>query len=161
MRAIVFVLAIVVCPAVSAAEAFSAHTLEGESVRLSEFFEPSKWTLVMIWTTYCKVCAEQFPAIDALHRAHYDKTLKVVGIAVDGLPQRAVIAAELGRRKATFDSLVGEIADISASVERATGEAMSGTPTYLLFNAEGEVAARINGPLQIEAVERYITINAP
>ena len=140
-----------------ATEVFKAQTLDGESVRLSEYFEPHKWTLVMIWTTYCKVCAGQFPAIEALHRKHIDKTLNVVGVAVDGFEYRDRVTATLQQRHSTFTVLVGEIADIAASVERATAEPFSGTPTYLLFNVEGELAARISGPLETSAIERYIS----
>jgi len=101
-----------------ATEVFKAQTLDGESVRLSEYFEPHKWTMVMIWDR---------------------------------------VTATLQQRHSTFTVLVGEIADIAASVERATAEPFSGTPTYLLFNVEGELAARISGPLETSAIERYIS----
>ncbi len=143
----------------SASEMFSAYTVDNESVRLSEYFEPQKWTLVVFWTTYCKVCARQFPIIESLHQKYYPDRLKVVGIALDGREARATVAAEIARRGVSFDSLVGDSAELANSFERATGEPFSGTPTYLLFDPQGEPAARISGPLQPEAIEHYLQDN--
>jgi thiol-disulfide isomerase/thioredoxin len=142
-------------PAIAAGD-FAAQTLDGEAVRLSDFFEPHKLTLVMIWTTYCTVCAEQFPILESLHQQYHGSELKVVAVAVDGSGASATVRAELQQRRATFDSLISEIAHVSASLELATGKPFSGTPTYLLFNQAGELAGHISGPLHREAIEHYI-----
>ena len=126
---------------------------------LSEFFEPGKWTLVMMWTTYCGVCKQQFPIISAFHDQHRDTDVKVVGIALDGYPHVDKIRAYVADNQLSFDSLMGELSEISPGVEEATGERFSGTPTYLLFDTQGQVSALKVGPVQIDEIERFIQEN--
>ena len=55
---ILMVVAIVVASNNAAARAsdFKVQTLDGDEVPLSNYFEPGKWTMVMLWTTYCRTC---------------------------------------------------------------------------------------------------------
>ncbi|MGR8920223.1 MAG: TlpA family protein disulfide reductase [Gammaproteobacteria bacterium] len=140
----------------AAQSSFGTRTLDGEPVRLSAYFEPGKWTLVMIWTTYCPVCAEQFPVVARLHRDNHARRLKVVAMAADGLGARAAVAAEMAARAPGFDTLVSDAAEIAVGLRETTGEPLGGTPTYLLYDPAGSLAARIDGPLEAAAIERYI-----
>jgi len=135
-------------------------TLDGERARLADYFEPGRRTLVMIWTTYCEVCAREFPRIEALHRAHEDRDLKVLGLAADGPRARDAVRRTLAARAASFNSVVAERAEIAASYHRYTGATFAGTPTYLLFDESGELAAHLTGPLDIAALERELDADA-
>jgi len=142
--------------AVQATTTIDAITLDGEAVRLTDYFEDGRWTLVMVWTTYCAVCTREFPVVDALHRAHQDDALKVLGLAVDGKTERQAVAAVMAERDPAFDTLVADAEEVVAGYRRLTGETFDGTPTYLLFDNEGELAAHMSGPLETTAVERFV-----
>ncbi|MEQ8661672.1 MAG: TlpA disulfide reductase family protein [Gammaproteobacteria bacterium] len=145
-----------VSPALPAAGVLEVSTLEGEHARLSDYLERGRHTLVMVWTTYCTVCASEFPRIDALHRAHHDDGLKVLGVAVDGLAARASVQAALDARGASFPSVLIERAELAAGFHRYTGETFRGTPTYLLFDGAGELAGHHVGRLDVDAVARLL-----
>jgi len=134
----------------------SAVTLDGEPVRLADYFGPQRWTLVMVWTTYCAVCEREFPIVGDLHRRHRDDDFKVLGLALDGSAARAQVARTLAARAPGFDSLVAEPEELAASYQRLTGETFDGTPTYLLFDGNGELAAHMSGPLEIAEVEYFV-----
>ena len=144
---------------VESAGTIKVRTLEGHPAMLSEFFEPGKWTLVMIWTTYCGVCKQQFPMISAFHDAHHDTDVKVVGIALDGFHYVDEIQAYLAQWQLSFDSLIGELSEISPGVEEATGQRFSGTPTYLLFDTQGQISALKVGPIKVDEIQRFIHDN--
>ncbi len=135
------------------------RTLDGHPAMLTEFFEPGKWTLVMIWTTYCGVCKQQFPMINAFHAEHHDKDAKVVGIALDGYHYVDAIRAAVAESQLSFNSLMGELSEIAPGVEEATGEEFSGTPTYLLFDTQGQPSALKVGPMKVDEIERFIQDN--
>lgn len=135
------------------------RTLDGHPAMLSEYFEPGKWTLVMIWTTYCGVCKQQFPMISAFHDAHHDTDIKVVGIALDGFQYVDAIQAYVTESQLSFDSLVGELFEISPGVEEATGQRFDGTPTYLLFDTRGQISALKVGPIKVDEIQRFIQDN--
>lgn len=148
-------------PPASATGVLEVSTLDGERARLADYFEPGRRTLVMIWTTYCEVCAREFPRIEALHQAHEDKDLKVLGLAADGPRARDAVRRTLNERAASFDSVVAERAEIAAGYHRYTGKTFAGTPTYLLFDESGELTAHLTGPLDIAALERELGAGSP
>lgn len=154
--ALIMALGLALPSAVGASTTIDAITLDGEPVRLTDYFDARKWTLVMVWTTYCAVCEREFPIVAALHDAHRNDDFKVLGLSVDGEAAVERVAATLAERRPGFNSLVAEPAEVAAGYRRLTGESFDGTPTYLLFDAEGELAAHMSGPLDTAAVEQFI-----
>ena len=144
-----------------AATTIRAQTLDGEPVRLDDYFARGRWTLVVVWTTYCPVCAGEFDTLARLQAAHAASELEVLGVAIDGVAARGTVAGTLAERHARFESLVGEPTEIAAGFERLTGTPFLGTPTYLLFDGDGELAARKNGPLDRAELERFLARHHP
>jgi thiol-disulfide isomerase/thioredoxin len=154
-----FTVAVLIAQSAGATGDMKIRTLDGQNAMLSEYFEPGKWTLVMIWTTYCGVCAQQFPLISAFHSKHRDSDLKVVGISLDGFRYADQVRAYMTQRAPAFDSLIGEVAEIAPSFRETTGEAFNGTPTYLLFDPKGQISGQKAGPIETEEIERFIRDN--
>ena len=140
----------------SAAGTIKVQTLDGSSAMLSEFFEPQKWTLVMVWTTYCGVCREQYPKVAAFHDAHHDTDVKVVGISLDGFDRVDAVRAYIAERPQSFNSVIADLAEVASGYQRSTGEPFAGTPTYMLFSPQGELLGHIVGPTKMEAIEKFI-----
>lgn len=130
--------------------------LDGSDTTLADQIMSDRWTLVMMWTTYCGVCKRQYPVISAFHDAHKNGDAGVVGIALDGYDEIDAVRAYVARKPFSFPSVVGEVEIVSGAFEAATGEDFTGTPTYLLFNPERQLVAAKSGELTREALERFM-----
>jgi peroxiredoxin len=135
-------------------------TLDGRTTTLPEHFDQGKWTLVMVWSTYCRICRTEYPGMSDFHDRHKDTDAKVLGISVDGYDQIEYVREYVKNSPMTFDSLIGEPITIASIYKAATEEPFTGTPTYLMFNPKGELVAHNPGQLRVEAIETYIRENA-
>lgn len=63
------------------APAYSAMTLDGDSVSLAAL--RGEVVLLNVWATWCAPCRKEIPELQALHEAHADEGLRVVGVTVD------------------------------------------------------------------------------
>ena len=149
-------LAGLVLPLAAAAGGVPVQTLDGRHAGLGEFVSKDKWTLVTVWTTYCGVCRGQYPLISAFHAQHKDKDAVVLGIALDGYDQADKIKAYQALHAQNFPSVMTSAEDFADKYQRTTGATFTGTPTYLLFDPEGDLRAFLDGPITIAAVEKFI-----
>ncbi len=133
--------------------------VDGTVVDLDEYKGDGKWLLVMLWATTCHICEEQKPEISDFHSRHKDIDARVLGIALDGMSEVEAIKENMKRHKTSFPSLVGNIAIVASHYQALTQENLRGTPTYLLFNPEGELVGNNPGPLRAEALESFIAKN--
>lgn len=158
---LVFVALVAIHPdACARASDFQVRMLDGASVPLSHFFEPGKWTMVMMWTTYCGICRSQYPAVSAFHDKHKDTDAKVIGVSLDGYAEVGKVRDYIARKPMTFDSTIAEIEAIESAYKAITEESFTGTPTYLMFNPAGDLVAHVPGTLTVEDVERFIAENS-
>ena len=118
-----------------------------------------KWTLVMIWATHCHICKEQKPLISAFHEAHKDLDAHVYGVALDGPSALPSVRQYMKSHRVLFPTYVGDIGSIAASYQALTDEPFRGTPTYLLFNPDGELMGNNPGPISIAALEQFMARN--
>jgi thiol-disulfide isomerase/thioredoxin len=139
---------------------FEVRTLDGESVPLSRYFEPGKWTMVMMWTTYCGACRSQYPAVSAFHDKHRDTDAKVIGMSLDGFAEVEKVRAYIADKPMTFESSIVEVEALRSAYKALTEESFTGTPTYLMFNPAGDLVAHVPGLIAVEDVERYIAENS-
>jgi len=132
------------------------QTLDGRQAGLGEFLSKDKWTVVMVWTTYCGACRKQYPLISEFHRKHKDKDATVLGISLDGYGQGEKIKAYQAAHAQNFPSVIADSDDFIDKYQRTTGEPFTGTPTYLLFDGKGGLRAYIDGLISIADIEGYI-----
>jgi len=129
---------------------------EGSPSPLSDTFGSGKWTLVMIWSTDCHLCEEQKPKISAFFDKHKSGNIDVFGIALDGRKNLDDVQDYLSKNQPTFPNYVGEFPIVAANYQALTEEPLRGTPTYLLFNPEGELKGNNPGPVSPAAIEGFI-----
>jgi thiol-disulfide isomerase/thioredoxin len=132
------------------------QTLEGRHAGLGEFLAKDKWTLVMVWTTYCGACRKQYPLISEFHARHKDKDAAVLGVSLDGFDQGEKIKAYQTAHQQNFPSVMADSDQFIEKYQRTTGEKFTGTPTYLLYDAKGGLRAYIDGLVSIADIENYI-----
>ncbi len=145
----------------SQAAGIRLRTLDGADTTLAEQVPAGRWTLAMLYTTYCGVCRGEYPVISAFHDAHEARDASVIGIALDGYAAIDTVRSYVAKKPFTFPSVVGEPAVVGAAFEAATGEAFTGTPSYLLFNPARQLVAAHSGTLARQALEDFLARPAP
>ena len=129
---------------------------DGSPTSLDSLTGNGKWTLVMIWATNCHICKIQKPEMSAFHNERKDVDAHIVGIALDGPKHVDIINQYIEDNNVSFPTFVGDTAIIASHYFGMTEENLRGTPTYLLFNPEGELLANNPGLLTVEALENFI-----
>jgi peroxiredoxin len=141
---------------VSTAQDLNLKTLEGNATNLSSQLSKTMWTLVMVWTTYCGECAKQYNEISAFHQSNKKSRLQVVGVSLDGLNQKTKVRRYALIKNHTFPSVLAESDNFANKYTELTGATFTGTPTYMLFDRERSIQAYMDGPISIDALERFI-----
>ena len=159
--AIAVLILIISVDAFARASDMQVKSLTGESVALSSYFEPGKWTLVMLWTTYCGTCRSQYPVVSEFHNKHKDSDAKVIGISLDGIGVIDKVRAYIHEKPMTFDSAVLDVDEFRPAYKALTEESFTGTPTYLMFDPDGALVAHVPGLITVEGVEQFIAENSP
>ncbi len=159
LLSVLFALLLVSSDAAARASGFEVRTLDGAVVPLSTYFEPGKWTMVMLWTTYCGTCRSQYPVISEFHDKHKDTDAKVIGVSLDGFVEVDRVRAYIASKPMAFNSTIAEVAALRPAYKAITEEPFTGTPTYLMFDPNGALVAHVQGPLAIEDVENFIAEN--
>lgn len=143
-------------PAASFANGIAVQTLNGEASQFGEHIAKGKWTLVMVWTTYCGVCREEYPKISAFHEKYKANKAVVLGIALDGFGAGDAVARYREKQNHTFPSLLANADEFAEPYEKTTGTNFSGTPTYLIFDEQQRLQAFKNGKLDIRELESFM-----
>jgi len=120
-----------------------------------------KWTLVMLWSTDCHICTLQKPEISAFYDKYKSTTVDVFGIALDGARRMDAVKNYLAEHQPTFPNYVGDYQMVALNYQSLTEENLRGTPTYLLFDPNGELKGNNPGPVTPSAIERFIAKNTP
>ena len=132
------------------------RTLDGKITTLSQHFEEGKWTLVMLWTTNCGICQREYPIISEFHDKHKNNDAKVLGVSLDGYSNLKQITAHINEMPMTFENLIGEISVVAFNYEASTEEPLRGTPTFMMFDPQGQLVGHNPGPVKVEALEKFI-----
>ena len=148
-------------PLAAAGAGVPVQTLDGKRSSLGEHLSAGKWTLIMVWTTYCHVCRKEYPWVSAFHRDHEAKDAVVLGVSLDGYDQAEKVKAYQAKQAHSFPSVMTAAEDFSDKYARTTGEAFTGTPTYLLFDPKGKLHAFIGAPATRAAVEKAMAKSDP
>lgn len=135
------------------------RTIDGKFTTLSQHFEEGKWTLVMLWTTNCGVCIREYPIMSKFHDNHKDIDAKVIGVSLDGYSQLDSITNHIDEMPMSFDNLIGELTVVAFNYEAFTEESLLGTPTYMMFNPQGQLVGHNPGPVKLETLENFIKDN--
>lgn len=152
-----FVAGCVFVTATAQAEGIRLKTLDGAATTLADQVEAGRWTLMMIWTTYCGVCRRQYPIIADFHTRHHGKDASVVGLSVDGYDAIDTVRAYVAEKAFPYPTVVGEPDIVGPAYEKATGGPFTGTPSYLLFDPARRLVAAKSGEVTLATLENFIT----
>ncbi|MFA6061139.1 MAG: TlpA disulfide reductase family protein [Gallionella sp.] len=143
-----FCLGLLLCLPLSAlAEDFVLQDMQGKTQRLSDY--RGKWVLVNFWATWCPPCLNELPELDALHKAHKDKDLVVIGIAMEYASAK-VVSNFLKKHNLSYPIVLG-----NSKIQRQIGD-IEVLPTSYLYSPTGEKVSYQAGEVTREMIESYI-----
>jgi thiol-disulfide isomerase/thioredoxin len=132
--------------AAASADSFVFKDMQGQTQRLSDY--RGKWVLVNFWATWCPPCLEEIPDLMALHEAHKESDLMVIGVALDST--RESVVEFVAKKKIDYPIVFGNY-DLAAQV----GE-VDGLPTSYLYDPTGKLVSYQQGMVTKANVETYI-----
>ncbi len=129
------------------ADEFAFKDTRGQVQRLSDY--RGKWVLVNFWATWCTPCLEEIPELIALHNAHKNKDLVVLGVALEYASPKSVMDFA-ARRGISYPVILGDY-----QMATQVGEVET-LPTTVLFDPSGKPAAYQEGAITRTMIEKYI-----
>ena len=128
------------------AKDFVFKDTQGQMQRLSDY--RGKWVLVNFWATWCPPCLAEVPDLIALHNAHKDKDLVVIGISMDST--REAVKKFVTKHGITYPIVVGDY-----KMAEQIGD-VQGLPTSYLFDPDGKAVVAHVGTVTQASLEEYI-----
>lgn len=107
------------CGAASGARAsspapdFSLPTLDGKTVRLSDYAGKSV-VLIDFWSTTCDPCLAEMPHLVELYKKHRDRGFVVLAVSLDGPESRAQVSSTVHDKGMIFPVLLDEETTVTA-----------------------------------------------
>ncbi|SFM34327.1 thiol-disulfide oxidoreductase ResA [Salibacterium qingdaonense] len=125
---------------------FELETLEGETVRLSDY--KGEGVFLNFWATYCKPCEEEMPYIERQSKIFEDRGVQV-------------LAVNVGETEVTTRGFV-ERKNMTFPIPMDTGEALLNTygigpiPVTFLIDENGYVVDRITAGMSEQEINGYM-----
>jgi peroxiredoxin len=132
----------------------SLHDLDGRERNVNEFIGHAKWTIVVAWTHDCRICDREIGEMASLHDARKDKDAIVLGVTLDGTENLNEARAFVKRHKLPFTNLIAEPSQ--EIMEKFGAGRFVGTPTYYIYDPQGEIVGQNIGPLTRTEVEDFL-----
>lgn len=126
---------------------FTWKDIQGRSQNLADY--RGKWVLVNFWATWCSPCLTEIPDLIALHKAHKDKNLVVIGVVLDYASPRIVLDF-VKQHAISYPVVLGNY-----KMARQIGK-VDVLPTTYLFDPKGKLVSYHAGLISREDVEEYI-----
>lgn len=136
--------------------AFLLQSMDGQRVNLTDYIADDRWTLMMFWATDCVACEEQKPALEAFHRQNSDSLATVIGVATDGIEFRQEIEKLNNLHRPSYPNLMAFSDVFHRQYKEMSGRDFRITPTFLVFDSNGELNGAVYGYLNFDELQQHI-----
>ena len=131
--------------------------LKGNKDSITNHIGKDKWTIVEVWSSDCQACRMHMPEM-----VEFDGKLKnarILGVSLDG--QDGIENAEdfIAEFDVKFTNIITNPIEMSIWMQQSIGEALRGTPTFILFDPKGMLVAAQPGIVSVSALEKFIMDN--
>jgi len=133
------------------------HSIANKDISLNEIVDDGKYTLVMIWSTDCAACEEQKPMIQDFHSDYNDSNASVIGIANDGMSLLDEINVLIDKHSPTYPNYVASPDTFFSEFEIATGRKFRATPTYIMFDPQGQILGVAVGQITRDTLDKIVS----
>lgn len=116
---------------------FTAQTIDGEEIRLSDF-KRHKAVIVDVWATWCPPCQREMPLLEQIYQK-YGKKLEIIAVSVDKPTDIDKIRKFISDKKITFKIIHDTNGDIS---RKFPSQAI---PFLTVINKDGQVVKTFIG----------------
>ena len=123
---------------------FNLQTLNGESLRLSDF--RGQPVLINLWASWCPPCRAEMPAMQSVYETYKDQGFVILAVNATNQDSKADAAAFVAEYQLTFPVLL----DINGEVSQAYQ--LRSLPTSFFVNREGIITEVIIGGPMAEAL---------
>lgn len=120
------------------APAYSADTLDGQTVQLAQFIGEQA-VLVNLWATWCGPCRKEIPALQKLHEQYGQQGLKVIGVSIDGKGEAGQVRRYTEQAGVTY-TILYDPGDRFTSAFQTIG-----VPETFLIDKDGKLTYRWRG----------------
>jgi peroxiredoxin len=127
---------------------FELKTLEGQTIRLSDF--KGQPVLVNFWATWCGPCRAEFPDFQKAWVDNADK-LAIIAVNHTTLDQREQIKPFLDEFGVTFEVVLDETGDTAKAYR------ILGMPTSIFIDRNGIVNEVFTGPINKSYIESKLS----
>jgi len=131
-------------------------SLDGKPEKMESHTGNGRWLVVMIWASDCHICNTEAKTYDQFYRSRHDTSVSVLGISIDGEEKNAAARQFVNRHKLSFPNLIGEPGMVGLYFSALTKESLRGTPTFMVFDPNGDLAAVQAGAVPPESIDRFI-----
>ena len=121
---------------------YRVSTLDGDSVRLSEFRGDP--VLLNFWATWCAPCRHETPFLQSIHERFRDRGLQVVGVSMDSPGSMEDIRDFLDEMGVTYEILHDAR---QRGMDRCS---LMGLPATFVLDEEGRIRFARIGPVSEE-----------
>lgn len=87
---------------------FSLPSIDGQTVRLSDYLDGKHVVLLNFWSTTCEPCMTEMPHLVDLYKAKKDQGFLVLAISLDGPESRAQVSSTVHDKEMIFPVLLDE-----------------------------------------------------
>lgn len=128
--------------------------MQGQQQNVNQFIGKGDWTVVMIWAHDCHICNQEVQGLNFFHDEHKNKGIKVLGVSVDGWANHKKAQGFVNNHELDFANVI--IEPKQSLMIKFGGGKFVGTPTFYIFNRQGELLARNIGPISGEEIYKFI-----
>jgi peroxiredoxin len=129
------------------ADEFTLEDIQGKTHRLADY--RGKWVLVNFWATWCPPCLDEIPGLISLNKAHQDKDLQVIGIAMDS-GSLSKVSEFVKAHEMNYPIVMGD-----RKVTAQIGE-VAALPVSYLYNPKGKLVNYQAGEVTRASIENII-----
>lgn len=128
--------------------------MEEKPTSIAEVTGQGKWTVIELWASDCHMCRASIHHTVAFAQANPD--IAVYGIALDDIAGKQAAQDFIDEHNVSFPTLLSNPSEIDKYLYTTAQESFIGTPTFMVFNPQGQLQALQPGVVTEEELTAYI-----
>ena len=126
---------------------FAMPTLQGDTLKLSDFVGKTDYVLVDFWASWCAPCIRSFPALKSVYEKYQGKRFEILGVSLDD--KQSAWQGAITRYNLAWK----HVSDLKSwQCEAAQIYVVSSIPCTILIDKNGKIVGRNLHPMEIEDI---------
>lgn len=138
----------------TATSAMAMTDMNGTPAQLQNMVGKGKWTIAKVWAHDCHACQRSIHYISQFKQRFPEAD--VFGISIDGQEGKQNARGFIDRFKLTFPNLLSDAMELDDYLYAKVGETLVGTPTIIVYDPQGRIAAVQPGAVTPDDLIRFI-----